>query len=116
MVHRNSIKKHLRITAMVTAFFIFWLTLGSIINFHQHHILGRSLMPQGILAKREDTINVTLEHPVHLLLFSSSDGQNETILPAPACIPVETVSGLINDLTPKAGIPLFHGLRAPPLA
>jgi hypothetical protein len=107
---------HLRFAALATAFFIFWMTLGSIINFHQHHIFGRSLMPQGILSKREDTLNNTLELPVHVLLFSASAGHNETTVPAPAWISIEAASCMVNDLAPKAGIPLFHGLRAPPLA
>ncbi|MFH1121215.1 MAG: hypothetical protein V1775_15455 [Bacteroidota bacterium] len=116
MAHRNPTKKHLRIAAMATAFFIFWITLGSIINFHQHHIFGRSLMPQGILAKREDTITIAHELPVHVLLFTMASGHSETVVPVPACFTIESVSGVVNDLVPKAGIPLFHGLRAPPVA
>jgi len=116
MAQGNSIKKHLRIAALATAFFIFWITLGSIINFHQHHIFGRSLMPQGILAKREDTINTAHELPVHVLLFTAASENPEAIVPVPACFTIGVVAGVVNNLAPKAGIPLFHGLRAPPLA
>ncbi len=73
-------------------------------------------MPQGILSKREEGINIAHELPVHVLHFTVASDHLETFVPVPACFTIEAASGVVNDLAPKSGIPLFHGLRAPPLA
>jgi hypothetical protein len=105
-----------RFAILATAFFIFWIYLGSIINFHQHHIFGRALMAQGILCKREDSIQTADEAPVYIVLFSFTSGLNEKSLPEPAWKVIKTANVIHNLLAPKSGIPLFHGLRAPPIA
>ncbi|NTW26095.1 MAG: hypothetical protein HGA37_15460 [Lentimicrobium sp.] len=116
MTQKTNIEKFYRIAILATAFFVFWIYLGSIINFHQHHIFGRSLMPQGILSKREETVQASFDLPVYLVLFTASCENTEQLLPESTWMVIESVSGVVNSLAPKSGIPLFHGLRAPPVA
>jgi len=116
MTQKTNIEKFYRIAILATAFLVFWIYLGSIINFHQHHIFGRSLMPQGILAKREESIQVSLDLPVYLVLFTASCSPAEQLLPESTWMVIEAVSGVVTNLALKSGISLFHGLRAPPLA
>ncbi len=116
MTQKTNIEKFYRIAILATAFFVFWIYLGSIINFHQHHIFGRSLMPQGVLAKREESFQVSHDLPVYQVLFTASCEHTEQLLPESTWMVIEAVSGVVTNLAPKSGIPLFHGLRAPPLA
>jgi hypothetical protein len=109
-------EKHLKIAILATAFVVFWIYLGSIINFHQHHIFGRTLMTQGILCKREETIQASVDMPVYLVQHNSVGDITEMILPAPTLLVVSEISGMDTETAPKAEIPLFYGLRAPPLA
>jgi hypothetical protein len=116
MNRRTIIEKTMRIAILATAFFVFWIYLGSIINFHQHHIFGRSLMPQGILAKREESIQVSHDLPFYLIHFTASFDHPEQLLPEPTSILIETESGVTNYSIPGSVIQYFHGLRAPPVA
>jgi hypothetical protein len=116
MNRRTIIEKTMRIAILATAFFVFWIYLGSIINFHQHHIFGRSLMPQGILAKREETIQVSPDLPFFLMHFTASCEHPEQLLLEPSLFLVETASGVVNYSVTGIVIQHFHGLRAPPLA
>jgi len=116
MSYKTIIEKLAKPAILATAFFVFWIYLGSIINFHQHHLFGRALMSQGILCKREDSVNAGHDLPVYLVSFTAAGITAEQFVPEPLWVDVETGSGLVNVLAPKSGIPLFHGLRAPPVA
>lgn len=116
MNHTIRTEKLSRIAILATAFFVFWIYLGSIINFHQHHIFGRTLMPQGILAKREDSLQIDNQLPVYIVFSSISCDQEEHLIPEPAWKEIKTANVIHNLLSPKAESPLFHGLRAPPVA
>lgn len=116
MNHTTRNEKHLKIAILATAFVVFWIYLGSIINFHQHHIFGRTLMTQGILCKREETIQASVDMPVFLVQHNSVGDISEMVLPTPAPIIVSEISGMDNETASKAEIPLFYGLRAPPVA
>lgn len=116
MNRKTIIEKTMRIAILATAFFVFWIYLGSIINFHQHHIFGRSLMPQGILAKREETIQVSLDLPFYLMHFTASVDHPEQLLPEPSLFLVEAASGVADRSVTGIVIQYFHGLRAPPVA
>ncbi|MBK9358438.1 MAG: hypothetical protein IPN08_13780 [Bacteroidales bacterium] len=116
MNYRTIIEKLSKPAILATAFLVFWIYLGSIINFHQHHIFGRTLMSQGILCKREDALSPGHDLPVYLLVFTAADISTEQYISDPLWMEVEAGSGIVNVLTPKSGIPLFHGLRAPPVA
>lgn len=116
-MYRNSFSRKMsRIAILATAFFVFWIYLGSIINFHQHHIFGRTLMPQGVLCKREDTAPVADELPAFVLHFTSGAVQAETKVPEPSVKRINAVAVAVDPLVSGSGIPDFHGLRAPPAA
>ncbi len=106
----------MRIAILATSFFVFWIYLGSIINFHQHHIFGRSLMPQCILAKREESIQISHELPYLLVNFTASFDHPEQLVPEPSVFLIESTSGVIDQLKQTSAIQFFHGLRAPPAA
>ncbi|MDD3742846.1 MAG: hypothetical protein PHX54_04390, partial [Lentimicrobiaceae bacterium] len=46
---------------LATAFLLFWIYLGSLINFHQHHLWGRTLISLAVVNKRDKTNLVSQE-------------------------------------------------------
>lgn len=96
------------------AFLVFWIYLGSLINFHQHHIFGRTLIPAGIVSKREETLDISSDLPSLDSFLSPviSAGQIENSLK------LQFSAILLPDYCPLqfavAGITANNGLRAPP--
>lgn len=101
-------------TLLATAFLVFWIYLGSLINFHQHHIFGRTLISMGIVNKREETAMVSHEKTLPFFLASAlmTERQEESALHCYTLIirntevPLHAVQSALHR-TP--------GLRAPPL-
>ncbi|HOI86232.1 MAG TPA: hypothetical protein PLV51_00070 [Lentimicrobium sp.] len=99
---------------LATAFLVFWMYLGSLINFHQHHIFGRTLIPNGIISKREEDTSLSEDLP-SFDLFNADACADELIVRLPG-IPecdflfseCQSCNSILN------GIPVSHGLRAPP--
>jgi len=104
-----------RIVILAVASLIFWVYLGSIINFHQHHIFGRNLMPQGILAKREESVFAAANLQAFPLLQSDDFSDAAGLLQEPAEITLFSDYGSSQEITIKSGLPVFHSLRGPPL-
>ncbi|MCD6658858.1 MAG: hypothetical protein LT105_01725 [Lentimicrobium sp.] len=103
-----------RVALLATAFLVFWIYLGSLINFHQHHIFGRTLIPNGILSKREETITVSQELPSLINFLLPADvPESCNHLPVveftDVTIPTHSFIAFIS-----IGIPASHGLRGPP--
>lgn len=100
------------ILAMASA--VFWIYLGGLINFHQHHIFGRTLISESIVNKREESALSSLDLPSIDSFLSSiiPDDQTEKILK------LQFTGIFLPDFSPLAviliGIPACHGLRAPP--
>jgi hypothetical protein len=100
-------------TLLATAFLVFWIYLGSLINFHQHHIFGRTLISMGIVNKREETLLVSHEKTLPFFLASA-------LLPELQDGPgLRCFTFIIRNF--EAPIPTIHralhrtpGLRAPP--
>ncbi|KAF0200577.1 MAG: hypothetical protein FD170_3326 [Bacteroidetes bacterium] len=115
MKNQRSITRIGKIAILATAFLVFWIYLGSLINFHQHHIFGRTLIPAGILSKREETLIVSNDLP-SLDYFQA---QNVCIQELEIALKLQFSEISLPDYCPLAviviGIPADHGLRAPPL-
>ncbi len=45
--------RYKRILNLSLSFFILWLSLGSLVNFHQHHIWKRLLIPQVVASLKQ---------------------------------------------------------------
>ncbi|MDD2528347.1 MAG: hypothetical protein PHW35_11145 [Lentimicrobiaceae bacterium] len=100
-------------TLVATAFLVFWIYLGALINFHQHHIFGHTLISMGIVNKREETLLVSHEKTLPFFLapalmpdFQSGPGLqcfNFTVNNTQAIIPIL-----------QGALPCSPGLRAPP--
>jgi len=103
-----------KVAVLATAFLVFWIYLGSLINFHQHHIWGRNLIPSGILSKREETITVAQDLPsVDFLQSPDLNTQECEFLLKP-----QFSGHSLPEYYPQSfsisGIPAAHGLRGPP--
>jgi hypothetical protein len=96
------------------AFLVFWIYLGSLINFHQHHIFGRTLIPAGIVSKREESLHISNDLP-------SLDSFLSPVIPARQSensLKLYYSVVFLPDYCPfqysVIGIPANNGLRAPP--
>lgn len=105
----------LKLATLATAFFVFWIYLGSIINFHQHHIFGRTLMPQGVLAKREEK-QISADLPVISFSLDSCESQQQVLLPEPMVFHINTGAVTLQSILSEGESLSGHGLRAPPAA
>lgn len=114
MNQTSRIGKFSNIVIVTVAFLVFWVYLGSIINFHQHHLFGRNLMPQGILAKREDSAQAALSLQSFPVLLTDDFTQNSDLLQQPAELTIFSEYGTGHELSVKSGLPLYHSLRGPP--
>jgi hypothetical protein len=103
---------------------ILWIYIGSLVNFHQHKIWGRPLLPQLLYAKRDKEQSIDYNklikpdipkefNPVDFSFFTG----------IPVSISHEfCISSSFVRFNPTAGIfltkrfILFNGLRAPPLS
>ena len=100
------------IVAMASA--VFWIYLGGLINFHQHHIFGRTLVSQGIVNKREESELTSGDLP-------SIDSFLSPVIPVDQTektLKLQFTTVFLPDFSPLSiiliGIPACHGLRAPP--
>lgn len=96
------------------AFVVFWIYLGALINFHQHHIFGRILIPESIVNKREESELTLCDLP-------SIDSFLSPVIPVDQTaktLKLQFTRIFLPDFSPLAviliGIPASHGLRAPP--
>lgn len=101
---------------MSTAFFVFWIYLGSIINFHQHHLFGRNLMQQGVLCKREETVHASNHLPVTISTLSVTAEVHENEFLAPVFSGVMQVVSSPEPVFLELASPEQRGLRAPPVS
>lgn len=103
-----------RVAIFATALLVFWIYLGSLINFHQHHIFGRTLITNGILCKKEETPEVSPELP-SLDFFQSTpiaDSNSDDLIYS--VFSEILLSGKCLPLVSSIGVPACNGLRAPP--
>jgi hypothetical protein len=110
-----------KVALFVWAAAILWIYIGSLVNFHQHKIWGRPLLPQLLFAKRDKEKHLgTLTFKITFQKISGNDFQ------APASSQGKTVPELYPS---DAGQPLTAAvlplatygsgpspLRGPPLA
>lgn len=114
-MNQNSfIRKFSRFVVLATAFLVFWIYLGSLINFHQHHIFGRCLMPQGILSKRDESLQVAANYQAFPVLVLMDMVPCDNLLQEPVEITLFSEPGTNNELTFNSFLPLYHSLRGPP--
>jgi len=114
-MNQNSlIRKFSRVVILTTAFLVFWIYLGSLINFHQHHIFGRSLMPQGILSKRDESLQAAANYQAFPVLVLMDLVPGDDLLQEPVELTLFSEPGTNNELTLKSGLPLCLPLRGPP--
>lgn len=109
--NNDFVKKAAILTA---AFLIFWLYLGSLINFHQYHIFGKALMPDGIMCKREESISKAEKSPsLHLLSNQGIISGSAVALPLPGGAACTVVFFSSMERTGSA-VCASHSLRGPP--
>lgn len=115
MSQKSLFRKISRIAILAVASMVFWIYLGSLINFHQHHIFGRNLMPQGILAKREESVLAAAAN-LHAfpVLFSLDFLNTGSLLESPVELSLLTEPGICSVISIKSGLPIYHSLRGPP--
>jgi hypothetical protein len=109
---------------LLWVFAIGWFYLGSLINFHQHHIWGKSLIPQINACSRskgktligdnnEDSSGVQLTLTNDNYIAESIEG---FAIPEPVYITVAGIQNLIDPFfPPHKGCASFQ-LRGPPQA
>ena len=103
---------------------ILWIYVGSLVNFHQHKIWGKALLPQLLYAKRDKEHSIDynkLIKPDHPKEFNSCNLDYFAGIPASPSIEYWNVSSS-TDIILSANIILLKrfissdGLRAPPLS
>lgn len=115
----NCINK--RITLLLAAVFA-WLFVGSLIIFHQEHVLGkhsRSISHHFIVPKQKDESGYQVKHLTaaqKINLFAgdvlTSQHAGEPVLPEGMDRLTVSPSGVFSEHPPR----MIHGLRAPPAA
>ena len=103
-----------RVVILATAFFVFWIYLGSLINFHQHHIFGRTLMSQGILSKREESVEAAVNAHIFPLVLLSDISCSEDLIEKPAELTIFTETQICFKSALISYQSLVHALRGPP--
>jgi hypothetical protein len=103
---------------------ILWIYIGSLVNFHQHKIWGRPLLPQLLYAKRDK------EQSLDFNKFIKSSVPDNINPDHPVCfngISIYTADEYLNfasasyieisaNIIFKEQFIFSHGLRAPPLS
>jgi hypothetical protein len=118
---RSNIKYKLFILSWALA--AFWLSAGSLVNFHQWKIWGKPLLPQAVMSKREQELSAkTLDILKHAKDYDPgkmfSPGHSAFIMPfngsQDLSLVIQFIPGSVFNLR---GIPVFPGtpLRGPPL-
>jgi len=114
MNQESLILKLNKIVIITVAFVVFWIYLGSIINFHQHHLFGRSLMSQGILCKREESFQAAANFQTFPVLSSATFTQVDNLLELPVELTLFTEICTFEVISIESGLLLSHSLRGPP--
>jgi len=104
---------------------ILWIYIGSLVNFHQHKIWGRPLLPQLLYAKREKEQSVDfnkLLKPDIPKVFNPENFSYFTGIPVSSSNEYPDFSSSSSYILLTANITLTqrfvssNGLRAPPLS
>ncbi|MHC1706577.1 MAG: hypothetical protein AB9842_03525 [Bacteroidales bacterium] len=108
---------------IIWAFAILWISLGSLINFHQHHLWRKQLIPEVVASfnkkEKSKVVHSIKQHQENsndngidqsAVPFTSSDSHNHY---ASVIILLEA-DGFSDDIA--AGLTRSPGLRAPPAA
>ena len=103
-----------QVAIIAMASVVFWIYLGSLINFHQHHIFGRTLTSKCIVNKREESELTSGDLPSIDSFLSLAILVDQTT----KTLKLQFTGIFLPDFCPVAvilmGIPACHGLRAPP--
>ena len=114
MKRRNVTVSIEKVAIVAMASVVFWIYLGSLINFHQHHLFGRTLTSQCIVNKREESMLTSSELPSIDSFVWPAISLNQTS----KILKLQFTGIFLPDFTPLTviliGIPASHGLRAPP--
>ena len=110
----SKMSKIRNLAILVTAFCVFWIYLGSLINFHQHHIFGRTLMSNGVISKREESITIDLGHAMALGFFSPAVLNSSDLRARPLPVTAVCLSDHLPTMVVISGLLTDHNLRAPP--
>lgn len=115
--------KILRSFLFLWAAAILWIYIGSLVNFHQHKIWGKALLPQLIYAKRDKDQSIDYNKLIKPDLPNNINPGDFDYFYA---IPASSSNGFLNasscDFCPAAEIihirqvESSNGLRAPPLS
>jgi hypothetical protein len=105
---------------LVWAAAIMWIYIGNIINFHQHHIWGKQLLPVAAATSRSKEKSLARGNDVqHSQLFKLSDPEIINIPDHRLSNPeIEVVPSSKPDVSRVHMVPIIgdHSLRAPPVA
>ena len=103
-----------QVAIIAMASVVFWIYLGSLINFHQHHIFGRTLTSKCIVNKREESELTSGDLPSIDSFLSPAILVDQTT----KTLKLQFTGIFLPDFSPVAvilmGIPACHGLRGPP--
>lgn len=103
------------------AFAIVWISLGSLINFHQHHLWRKQLIPQVVasLNKKDKSKFVVQfrqnqdsgnDNGIDLIAVSDVNTGSDSYYPQVTLV----LPDQVNADLPATGLYRSHGLRAPP--
>lgn len=110
-------RKHI---ALMWAVAVMWIYLGNIINFHQHHIWGKQLIPVAATSQRSKEKLLSIQHSgptsnlkVHHvnLVFSEATAPVQLLSFSGDVVTIQ----LASDQLPHLAVPNFNSLRAPPV-
>jgi len=106
-------KRHFLIFLPVWIIPVFLITFGSLINFHQHRIWGKQLLPHSYVTPRDKSKVVKIQDVKNLITdFFTCETTDQLSL----FRPVIRVSNSIQSENSDFRFLLPSGLRAPPFA
>ena len=102
---------------------ILWICIGTLVNFHQHKIWGKPLLPELLYAKRdkEQTVDLVklIKPDIPRDIQSWSFDYFNSVPPSPAiensCLPIISYLKTADPVFPERFV-LPNGLRAPPIS
>lgn len=114
------VKKSLRYLVVFWAFTVLWIYVGNIINFHQHRIWGKQLLPVASYSTRSKENNLEIILKTEVSSFQAgilgkglcSSGATG-IQPPPAFFSI--ISAPVELSLPVSCTQLAHSLRGPPI-
>lgn len=110
-----------RLTIYVWAFAMLWLYIGNIINFHQHHIWGKQLLPVACTSVRSKVKTIGGNGSKTITLANDISGADDVTILSGLHLPIHqeviiTQGRAQSSSLISAACERLHLLRAPPAA